>query len=53
MLDLAGRYELSQHWSVSGRIDNALDDEYVVSRRPYGARPGKPLSMQLEVAYRY
>ena len=27
------------------RVDNLLDTEYVASRRPLGARPGKPLSV--------
>lgn len=51
--DLAAHYDFLSRWTVSGRIDNLLDEEYVVSRRPYGARPGKPLGFQLELAYRY
>lgn len=53
VLDLAAHYEIARQWSLSGRIDNLLDEVYVVSRRPYGARPGKPLGVQLEVAFRY
>ncbi len=53
VLDLAGYYDLAPQWTLSGRIDNLLDEQYVVSRRPYGARPGKPLGIQLGLAYRY
>lgn len=53
VLDLAAYYDFSPHWRMSGRIDNLLDEVYVVSRRPYGARPGKPRSFQWELAYRY
>lgn len=53
VLDLAGYYDLAARWTLSGRIDNLLDEEYVVSRRPYGARPGKPLGFQFELTYRY
>lgn len=53
VLDLAAYYDFSPSWRVSGRIDNLLDEEYVASHRPYGARPGKPLSMQWELMYRF
>ncbi len=53
VLDLAGHYYLSSNWTISGRIDNLLDELYVVSRKPYGARPGKPLGVQFEISYRY
>lgn len=53
VLDLAAHYDFTSRWKVSGRIDNLLDEVYVVSRRPYGARPGKPLGFQFELSYRY
>lgn len=51
VVDLSASYDISQRWRVSARLDNALDDVYVVSRRPFGARPGKPFSVQLMVMY--
>ncbi|MEM9172293.1 MAG: TonB-dependent receptor, partial [Pseudomonadota bacterium] len=51
IVDLAAHYDISDRWTVSGRIDNVFDEVYVVSRRPFGARPGKPLSVQLMVAF--
>jgi Fe(3+) dicitrate transport protein len=40
VLDLAGSYRLTQHFSVVGRVQNLLDKEYLASRSPNGARPG-------------
>ncbi|MDH3647988.1 MAG: TonB-dependent receptor [Gammaproteobacteria bacterium] len=42
VLDLAGRYRVNNNFELFGRIDNLLDEEYVVARRPAGLRPGKP-----------
>ena len=53
VLDLALGWDLNRRLALSGRIDNLLDREYVAARRPFGARPGKPLSIQLGVEYRY
>jgi Fe(3+) dicitrate transport protein len=53
VLDLAGHYDVLPALTLTGRVDNLLDDEYVVSRRPYGARPGKPAGVQVGITYRY
>ncbi|MEM6605618.1 MAG: TonB-dependent receptor, partial [Pseudomonadota bacterium] len=53
VFDLAGTYRLNDHWSFSGRVDNLTDDVYVVSRRPFGARPGLPRSVRLMARYTY
>ncbi len=53
VLDLAARWEFNPQWIVQARVDNLLDREYVVARRPFGARPGKPLSLQLGLEYRF
>lgn len=53
VLDLSARYELSSSWSLNARADNLLDREYIVSRRPFGARPGKAQGGQLGVTYRF
>jgi Fe(3+) dicitrate transport protein len=31
------------------KAENLLDEEYVVARRPFGARPGRPRFVQLGV----
>lgn len=53
IVDLAAYYSISDQWSLSGRADNLSDEVYVVSRRPFGARPGKPRSYQFVVAYQF
>lgn len=53
IVDLAAHWRLQPKLTLSGRLDNVFDKEYVVSRRPYGARPGKPLAFQLGLTYRY
>lgn len=52
VVDLAAHYAFSDRWTLSGRVDNLIDSVYVVSRRPFGARPGKPRSYQLMLTYR-
>jgi Fe(3+) dicitrate transport protein len=49
VLDLAGAWQLSDSAELFARIDNLLDETYVVSRRPAGVRPGKPRSYLLGV----
>lgn len=53
VFDFAAYYELSDRITLSGRIDNVTDEVYVVSRRPFGARPGKPRSFQAVVTFSY
>lgn len=53
VLDLAARYRWGVHWEINARIDNLLDEEYIVSRRPFGARPGRPRFAQLGLTYTY
>lgn len=53
VVDLAARYDLTTSLSLTARVDNALDRDYVVARRPFGARPGKPLSAQAGIDWRF
>lgn len=53
VLDLAARHSFTPSLAIEGRIDNLLDERYVVSRRPYGARPGIVRVFQLGLSYRY
>ena len=45
VLDLAGTYRLTQNLAIYGKIDNVTREKYIVSHRPYGIRPGKPMRM--------
>tara|TARA_R110000850_G_scaffold265250_12_gene394820 strand:- start:129 stop:2300 length:2172 start_codon:yes stop_codon:yes gene_type:complete len=51
VVDLAAAWQPVAKVELSARIDNLLDREYITSRRPFGARPGKPQSAQLAVKY--
>ena len=51
VVDLTGSYYHSQRSTFYGKIDNVLDSDHMVSRRPYGARPTKPMTVAL--GYRY
>lgn len=52
IVDLSARIALNQNWELSARVDNAGDSVDVASRRPFGARPIKPLAYRFEARYR-
>ena len=47
VFDLAANYQLTQELQVYSTVDNVLNEEYVVSAKPYGFRPGKPRSVNV------
>ena len=51
IIDFAASYDLGQYGRVYARVDNLTDEAHIVSRRPYGARPGKP--RQVVFGYKY
>ncbi|MDE3273014.1 TonB-dependent receptor domain-containing protein, partial [Pseudoalteromonas sp. G4] len=51
IVDLSASYDLGQYGRIYGKIDNLTDEAYIVSRRPYGARPSKP--RQFVIGYKY
>lgn len=51
IVDLAASYDLGDYGRLYGKVDNVTDESYIVSRRPYGARPGKP--RQFAIGYKY
>jgi Fe(3+) dicitrate transport protein len=42
VVDLAGDWTVTDNLRLFARIENVLDDVYVVAWRPAGARPGRP-----------
>ncbi len=52
-LDAAAYYVLPANIRVYVTIDNLTDARYMVSRRPFGARPGKPFLVMAGVRYQF
>lgn len=50
-LDLSASYDFDEYGRVYVKVDNVFDEVEIVSRRPYGARPGKP--RLFSVGYKY
>ena len=48
-LDLSVHYALGDRFSVYGRVDNVTNDDSVLGRHPYGARPGRSRSIAVGV----
>jgi Fe(3+) dicitrate transport protein len=42
VVDATTAVEVLPGWRLGLRVDNAFDQRGIVSRRPFGARPGKP-----------
>ncbi len=51
IVDWSARFQFSKRASLFGKADNLLGKEYLVSYRPYGARPGKPRSFLIGFSY--
>ncbi|MBO9490046.1 TonB-dependent receptor [Endozoicomonas sp. G2_1] len=51
VVDLSASYSLQDYGQVYLKVDNIFDEQEIVSRRPYGARPSKP--QQVFVGYKY
>lgn len=47
VVDLNVKYRATKDGFAYLKVDNLLDNEYIVSYRPYGARPGKDRSLLL------
>lgn len=53
VVDFTSQYAFSKQSTLLARIDNVLDSEYLVSLRPFGARPGKARAFQLGYRYQF
>ena len=47
VLDAAARFNIAPRLTVYIKGDNITDETYIVSHRPYGIRPGKPMRWYL------
>lgn len=53
ILDLSGSYNVNNDLRVFARIENLADQEDIVSRQPYGARPNKSRTASVGVTYSF
>jgi Fe(3+) dicitrate transport protein len=53
IVDMAASYELGDMGNIYLKLDNLLDNQEIVSRRPYGARPSKPRSASIGYQYSF
>jgi len=52
-IDFSAWYQINDQFKVYGKLDNVTDEEVIVSRRPFGARPGKPRQAIVGVKYSF
>jgi Fe(3+) dicitrate transport protein len=53
VVDASASYELGEYGRIYAKVDNLFDETEIVSRRPYGARPGKPRQVTLGYKYQF
>ncbi|WP_448548163.1 TonB-dependent receptor family protein [Thalassotalea fusca] len=53
VVDISAKYDLMEFGAIYLKIDNIFDEQEVVSRRPYGARPTKPMMAQIGYQYSF
>ena len=51
--DFAGAYQVSKPLRLQLNVDNVLDEEAIVARRPLGARPNKPRTISASLKYAF
>tara|TARA_R110000751_G_scaffold98096_4_gene190888 strand:+ start:45444 stop:47669 length:2226 start_codon:yes stop_codon:yes gene_type:complete len=52
-IDLAAWYQINDSLRLYSKLDNLTDEANIVSRRPFGARPGKPRQFMLGAKYNF
>lgn len=53
VVDLAGDYAFMDRYKITARLRNLTDETYLVSRRPYGARPGLDRTLLIGVSAKF
>ncbi|MEX2489514.1 MAG: TonB-dependent receptor [Pseudomonadales bacterium] len=53
VLDLVSRYNLTSRAVVFVKVENLLDEQSIISRKPDGARPNKPRTASLGFEYSF
>ncbi|EQC48103.1 TonB-dependent receptor domain-containing protein [Bacteriovorax sp. DB6_IX] len=53
VVDWVGSYKYSKKGKAYLKVDNIFDNTYLVSLRPYGARPGKPRMLSVGLTQKF
>lgn len=53
IVDISASYDLSDNSNIYLKVDNIFDDQEIISRRPYGARPSKPQTAFIGYQYSF
>lgn len=53
VFDLVGEYLAAEGLTLFATVENLFDQEYVVARRPAGARPGRPQTFMAGLKYTF
>ena len=53
LLDGTLLVDFTEQYRLYVRADNILDQRYITSRRPFGARPGKPFQVQVGFTFQF
>ena len=53
VVDISATVQVNENWEVQVLLQNALDEEAIVSHRPFGARPNKPFTALGRVKYSF
>ncbi len=51
VVDISATVQVNENWEVQVLLQNALDEDSIVSHRPFGARPNKPFTAIGRVKY--
>lgn len=52
-IDLSSWYQVNESLKFYGKVDNITNEQVITSRRPFGARPGKPMQAIVGVKYSF
>ena len=52
-IDVAANYFINDNWIAQLNLENISNEQEIVSRRPFGARPNKPRSAVATLRYRF
>jgi Fe(3+) dicitrate transport protein len=52
-VDISGNYQVSDDLKLFARIENLTDEQDIVSRQPYGARPNKTRTFSVGAQYSF